>query len=200
MKIYVYLIRHGKTAGNRKGAYIGSTDEPLSPEGRNQLKALAGSFPVPDELWRSPICRCEQTADILYPGVLARICGDLRECDFGAYEGKNYEQLKDEPGYQNWLNSGGTVPFPGGENPVAFRARSQKAFAAIAGEAARRHHGGTLAVVCHGGTIMAILDVFSNPHRDFYSWQAPNAGGYGFWYDPEEKRAEQIVLLTDGRK
>ncbi len=78
MKIRVYLIRHGKTAGNLKQAYIGSTDQPLCPQGRAELEALAGRLPIPDELWRSPLCRCGQTAGILYPGVPAGfvpICG-----------------------------------------------------------------------------------------------------------------------------
>lgn len=153
MKIRVYLIRHGKTAGNLKQAYIGSTDQPLCPQGRAELEALAGRLPIPDELWRSPLCRCGQTAGILYPGVPARVCADLRECDFGRYEGKNYDQLKDEAAYQEWLDSGGTIPFPDGEDPMVFRARSREAFAAIAASVAKRHPGGTLAIVCHGGTI-----------------------------------------------
>ena len=39
----IYLIRHGKTVGNREGRYIGSTDEPLSSDGRRELS---------EELWR----------------------------------------------------------------------------------------------------------------------------------------------------
>ena len=83
---------------------------------------------------------------------------------------------------------------------MASRAPSREAFPAIAASVAKRHPGGTLAIVCHGGTIMAILEAFSVPHRDFYDWQVPNGGGYRFWYDPRTKSAEQMVLLTDRRK
>lgn len=88
-----------------------------------------------------PYGRCAQTAEILYPGISANVCEDLRECDFGEYEGKTYDQLKNEAAYQKWLDSGGTIPFPGGEDPMAFRVRSKSAFAAIAQKAAERHPG-----------------------------------------------------------
>ncbi|MDD3192540.1 MAG: histidine phosphatase family protein [Oscillospiraceae bacterium] len=197
MKIQVYLIRHGKTAGNLKRAYIGSTDQPLSKQGREELLAM-GRLAVPDALWRSPLRRCGETAAILYPAVPAQVCADLRECDFGAFEGKTYDQLKDEPGYRRWLDCGGTVPFPGGEDPMAFRARSRLAFGSIAADTAKRYPGGTLAVVCHGGTIMAVLEAFSDPRSSFYDWQAPNGGGYRFFYDPDLGRAEGIIPLARG--
>lgn len=36
---------------------------------------------------------------------------DFRECDFGIFEGKNYEELKENRDYQRWLDSGGVLPF-----------------------------------------------------------------------------------------
>lgn len=41
-----------------------------------------------------------------------RISGVLKE--------KNYEELKDDPGYQRWLDSNGTIPFPEGEGQETF--------------------------------------------------------------------------------
>ena len=51
----VVLIRHSKTAGNLKGRYIGTTDEPLCEEGREALQAIfeAGLYPMPDVLYGS---------------------------------------------------------------------------------------------------------------------------------------------------
>ena len=48
---------------------------------------------------------------------------ELRECDFGIFENKNYKELSDCPEYQAWIDSGGTMTFPGGENPEEFRKR-----------------------------------------------------------------------------
>ena len=44
MKILVYLIRHGKTEGNLKKAYIGVTDQPLCLEGRAELGKAGRAF------------------------------------------------------------------------------------------------------------------------------------------------------------
>ncbi len=53
---------------------------------------------------------------------------DLRECDFGQWENRSYRDLKDDPAYQAWIDSQGTLPFPGGEDPEAFRKRCCAAF------------------------------------------------------------------------
>ena len=61
--IKLYLIRHGQTPGNKLARYIGTTDEPLSDEGREFLKKI--SYPMPEELFVSPLLRCVETAEIL---------------------------------------------------------------------------------------------------------------------------------------
>ena len=82
------LIRHGKTAGNLLGRYIGSrTDEPLCDEGREGLEGK--KLPEVERLYVSPMKRCVETAEILWPGFdrkkMQKVT-DLRECDFGDFE------------------------------------------------------------------------------------------------------------------
>ena len=119
------LIRHGKTAGNLLGRYIGSrTDEPLCDEGR---KGLAGKqLPEVERLYVSPMKRCVETAEILWPGFdrkkMQKVM-DLRECDFGDFENKNYKELSGNGDYQAWIDSNGTLPFPNGESMDAFKSR-----------------------------------------------------------------------------
>ena len=60
--IKLYLIRHGQTPGNKLSRYIGTTDEPLSDEGWEFLKKI--SYPMPEELFVSPLLRCVETAEI----------------------------------------------------------------------------------------------------------------------------------------
>ena len=55
-----YLIRHGRTAGNLERRYIGSTDEPLCPEGRREVSGLRA--PEADRVFASPLKRCLETA------------------------------------------------------------------------------------------------------------------------------------------
>ena len=121
------LIRHGKTRGNLEGRYVGCrTDEPLSPEGIEELKQR--SYPRAEWVYVSPMSRCIETAEILYPGVPMEIVPDFRECDFGDFEGKNYAELNGRADYQAWIDSGGQMAFPGGESRLMLSTRTIKAF------------------------------------------------------------------------
>lgn len=174
----ILLIRHGKTAGNLEKRYIGRTDEPLCPEGIAALK------PCSDlrcsVLVSSPMQRCIQTAEILFPDQKSHIYDDFRECDFGDFEGKNYAGLNGDPRYQAWIDSGGTLPFPGGESPAEFRARCCCCFLQTVREYAEAD---SIAFVVHGGTIMAILSQFALPHRAYYDWMTDNAHGWRCVFD-----------------
>lgn len=57
--------------------------------------------------------RCRETAEILFPGKRFRIIDQLAETDFGDFENKNYRELAGNPQYQQWVDSGGNLPFPG---------------------------------------------------------------------------------------
>lgn len=169
----ILLIRHGLTAGNLEKRYIGRTDEPLCPEGVSELRKCR--FPRCAVLVSSPMRRCVQTAEILFPAQEIYICEALRECDFGGFEGRNYAGLNGDPAYQAWIDSGGNLPFPGGESPVGFRERCCDGFRQMT-----QTYSGTesIALTVHGGTIMSILSQFALPHRDYYDWTTANAHGW----------------------
>ena len=183
------LIRHGKTAGNLLGRYIGSrTDEPLCDEGR---EGLAGKqLPEVERLYVSPMKRCVETAEILWPGFdrkkMQKVT-DLRECDFGDFENKNYKELSGNGDYQAWIDSNGTLPFPNGESMDAFKSRCLEAFARIVEEVSGAEQewiasGKTgifrAGIVVHGGTIMAILEQYGYPKAAYFDYQAKNGCGY----------------------
>lgn len=108
--IKLWLIRHGMTEGNRHQRYIGVTDEPLCPEGMELLKTF--TYPKPQTIFVSPLRRCQETAEILFPGQKVRIIDQLAECNFGEFENKNYKELSDDPRYQEWIDSNGIMAFP----------------------------------------------------------------------------------------
>lgn len=172
----IVLVRHGATAGNLTKQYIGVTDEPLCPQGARMLRARASHFPRVDTLFVSPLHRCRETAAILYPNLEQIVVPGLRECDFGVFEGKTYEQLKDDPAFQRWLDTGGESAPPGGEGRAEFTARTTGAFLR-----ALRQRRGDAAVVAHGGTLMALMSTFAG--GDFYDWQVKNGGGYAAQFD-----------------
>ena len=169
----ILLIRHGKTAGNLEKRYIGRTDEPLCPAGIEELRACR--FPQWSVLVSSPMQRCLQTAEFLFPAQKIHICEAFRECDFGDFEGKNHAELDGDPQYQAWIDSGGNLPFPNGESPAAFRGRCCDGFRQTANEF---YDTESLALVVHGGTIMAILSQFALPHRAYFDWMTANAQGW----------------------
>lgn len=182
----VYLIRHGATKGNLERRYVGATDEELTPKGRALLQEKlkkwregqdkqTEDFLEVDRVFVSPLKRCRQTAEILYPGREQIVIEDLRECNFGEFEYKNYGELQENSGYQKFIHTMGESGFPGGETLAAFQERCVRAFAQVINE---RESEAPAAFVVHGGTIMAILGRFSVPHRDYYEWQAGNGEGF----------------------
>ena len=182
----VYLIRHGQTQGNLERRYIGATDQPLCPQGR---AALAGKRPpAVGKVYVSPLRRCRETAALLFPTQPQEVVPDLRECGFGAFENHTYEELKDDPAYQAWLDTAGQSAPPGGEGKEDMARRTLAAFRAIA---ARHGPEDAIALVVHGGTIMALLEALEDSHQ-FYRWQAPNGGGYRCQWDGERLTAEVL--------
>jgi len=169
-----YFLRHGATKGNLERRYVGETDEALLPESRQALAALR--LPPVARVYASPMLRCVETAQIVYPGTPVELVPDFRECGFGAFEYKTYEELKDHPAYQAWLEARGFTAFPGGESRADFCGRVARAFDRVA--QAAEPLGGDAAIVAHGGTLMAILEARALPKKDFYAWQAPTGRGY----------------------
>lgn len=180
--IKIWLIRHGMTAGNLKGRYIGRTDEHLCQEGKKALSEL--SYPVPDGLFVSPMIRCRETAEILFPGKVFRIIDQLSETDFGNFENKNYRELAGNPDYQAWIDSGGNLPFPGGENREDFRKRTLEGFQRVIAICSRENLQ-SAALIVHGGTIMTLMEAWGRPERDFYSWHVKN--GHCYVTETDEK-------------
>ena len=178
----LYLIRHGQTPGNKLSRYIGTTDEPLSDEGREFLKKI--SYPMPEELFVSPLLRCVETAEILFPGKQLHIIEELSECDFGEFENKNYKELAGNENYQKWIDSNGTMPFPGGESREGFKYRSLTGFQKAVTQCIRKNVD-TAALVIHGGTIMNIMEAYGEPKKSFYDWHVGNGQGYLVEVDTE---------------
>lgn len=186
------LIRHFATAGNRQKKYIGITDEPLCEMGKQQLQHI--HYPQVEAVFASPMLRCIQTAQLIYQDQEPFIYEGLRECDFGDFENKNYQQLSSNPAYQEWIDSHGTIPFPNGECPHHFKARNIKAFDELIA-VCRKNDYQTIAMVVHGGTIMSILDRYSHPHEDYYHWQVDNGNGYYAEMQEDDRRLTNLCTI-----
>jgi alpha-ribazole phosphatase len=155
------LIRHGDLGEGCRGRYIGRTDTPLSEKGRRQAAALAGplAHPAGARLCCSPLLRCRETAEIALndaPGRL-EIVDDLREVDFGAWEGKNFAEIiaADPAGVDRWAALEEDFSFPGGDGIGAFRERIRAAAGRIVADPAE-----TVVAFTHGGVIRLLICCF----------------------------------------
>ncbi len=189
----VVLIRHAKTEGNLTRKYIGRTDEPLCREGQEELSASIreGIYPAMDMeglLFVSPLKRCAETASLIYPEEEQHIVEDFRECDFGEFEYKNHEELQGNSDYQAWIDSGGTRPFPKGENPEDFRNRSVKAFRKLMKKYGECQQ---LILVVHGGTVMSVMSALGEPKAGYFERCVDN--GHGFVCEWTEKERLNLI-------
>lgn len=172
----VILRRHAPTAGNLRKAYLGRTDEPLSNQGEALARQLEAD-PAVAHVLVSPLQRTRQTAAILYPSAVQRPIPGLVEMDFGAFEGKNWEDLSEDAAYRTWVDAGCTPACPGGESRDGFIRRCVEAFLPLLTKV-EASGAPALHAVLHGGTLMALLSQLALPRRDYWDWGAAFCGGY----------------------
>ncbi len=177
--VHVALIRHGATADNLHRRYLGLTDAPLCETGIAALhrQKASGIYPPVGRVVTSPLSRCRQTAQILYPDIAGEVVQEFRETDFGLFEGRNHAELQADRelcgSYQAWVDSGGSLPFPGGESLAQSTKRCSRAFLRLLPTLKE-----TTAFVVHGGTIMGILSACAEPRQGYYDYWRENGTGY----------------------
>lgn len=88
------LIRHGETDANRDGIIAGRTEARLIERGREAANALSGlEYGRPIMVFTSPQSRARQTAMLAFPAHAAYVVADLRERDWGIFEGRPISEL-----------------------------------------------------------------------------------------------------------
>ena len=173
----LHIIRHGMTEANEKHLYCGHTDLPLSGQGRNSLVALKETLIYPTAAIHitSGLTRTFETLYILYERKPDLIIEEFKEMDFGDFEMKSYEDLKDEPAYQHWINGGSSATCPRGESRDGFKNRVTAGLNKLSCLNAE-----SAIVVCHGGVIVSIMEQLFPTEKNFYEWQPGFGRGYTF--------------------
>lgn len=194
-QIELVLIRHGATKANEERQYLGRTDEELSEKGKEalRLKKEQLMYPDVDILYGSPMKRCRQTAELLYPQLDMIPVKEWIEIDFGAFEGKNYKELQTDERYQAFIDSNGMLPFPDGESREDFIKRCRAGFLKILLEDSC-HGKKRVGIVVHGGTIMALLSSYTQ--KDYFDYQVATGEGYICTV----KWSEAAIEITDVKK
>jgi broad specificity phosphatase PhoE len=123
--VQIVLVRHGETEWSLSGQHTSRTDLPLTDKGRERAKRLGPALAA----WNfalvltSPLLRARETCKIAGFGDRAEICEDLREFDYGEYEGLTTPQIREKnPGWSLWRDG-----CPGGEMPDQVGARADRA-------------------------------------------------------------------------
>lgn len=179
----LYLVRHGRTAGNADGLLQGRLDLPLDETGERQAEAMAAhvrSITVGvDEVWCSSLLRATQTA-ALY-GVEPMIDDRWIEINFGMYEGARMTEM---PGavWDAWREDPDFAP-EGAETFGAVAARVRPACEELIGRAVDRD----IVVVSHmmpiktaaAWALDSTLDIIFRSHLSQGSLCRISAGNYG---------------------
>ncbi|WP_026486925.1 histidine phosphatase family protein [Caldanaerobius polysaccharolyticus] len=151
----VYLIRHGETDANQKGIYAGWSEAELTPKGMEQTDRIVDFLKEVgiDGVYASPSKRCMHVAMAFMGTVPVKALEELREQNFGVFEGLMWHQAKRQypMEWERWCRDP-EYRIPGGESFSEFYSRVIKGFEGIVAGGAQ-----SVAVITHGGPIKAIL-------------------------------------------
>jgi broad specificity phosphatase PhoE len=146
--VQLWLIRHGETAWTLTGQHTGRTDVPLTPRGVKQAELLARRILTkPFALvLTSPLSRARETCRLAGHLADSQLEENLREWDYGAFEGRTTDDIRKElPGWSIWNG-----PVPGGETVEQVGARVDRVIARaseVGGEVALFAHGHVLRIL-----------------------------------------------------
>jgi broad specificity phosphatase PhoE len=144
----VVLVRHGETEWTLSGQHTGRTDIPLTERGREQARALAAALAARRFalVLTSPLARAAETCRLAGLGEQAAERDELREWDYGAYEGRTTPAIREErPGWTLWRDG-----VPDGETEAEVGARVDRVISevrAVEGDAVLFAHGHVLRVL-----------------------------------------------------
>ena len=193
----VYLIRHGTTAANEKNLYYGATDIGLSEKGIAELKELKEKGIYPDfsscTVFTSGMKRTAETLEILLPDANFSAETGLSEMDFGKFEMRSYEDLKNDPEYQTWITGDFMANVcPEGESGNAQCERAVRVFWDILAKTT-----GDVLIVSHSGTMTGIMQSLF-PHEGENRWYWRCSGGCGFAVEFEGEQAVKYTRINAG--
>ena len=167
----IIIIRHGETEWNKTGRFQGHSDVPLSAEGRTQAETLGKNLIVDhvDAIYASDLTRAMETAAPLAARFGLPVISDpqLRELNFGAWEGRNFNDVNAENpnAMKNFYTDPEQAdipesePFPEFPRRVAGRVR----------EIVAHERGKRVVIVSHGASIRILLaDLLSMPIRSIW--------------------------------
>lgn len=185
----IYIIRHGVTKSNLEKRYLGHTNEPLINHHEEQFTVLKSVLKRIKfhYCFSSDLKRCVQTTKHLIKN--APVCLDtrLRELNFGEWEGKTYDLLKNDAEYRAWLDDMHNLSPPKGEKLTQLQARIDDFFNDLL--SLNYQESKNILIVTHGGTIRSCLLKFKITNN---LWELPVNHGNGYKVTLRQSKGEWI--------
>jgi broad specificity phosphatase PhoE len=153
----IILVRHGQTDENVSGKISGQGPAPLNARGRQQAEAAAEVLTDlgVSRILTSPVIRARQTADILAERLQlgTEDIQDLREVEYGDWEGKHFSDIRSHPVAQHVFNDPIKAVFPNGEGLYQVQQRGVQ----VIESAHQRYPQRVIVLVSHGDVIRTSL-------------------------------------------
>jgi broad specificity phosphatase PhoE len=158
MTTRLILIRHGSTDWHQEKRYCGTTDLSLNNQGKKEARKLYQRLKKENisRVYSSDARRARQFAEIVFKRFSVKTMPELRELDFGAFEGLTYEEITEKfPRiYARWLKNPIKSTIPHGESFSSLKRRVSGIFKKIL----FLNRNKTLALVTHAGPIKIIFN------------------------------------------
>ena len=207
---YILLLRHGSTKANEKFLYCGKTDIGLTDKGKTDLLEKSEHYQKRLSLYQKPdavnvkyftsgMKRTNETAEILFNTRNYVCLPGFQEINFGIYEMKSYEELKDRQDYKEWISGDFYSNVPkGGGSGNQMKERVLAAFDKLSNELVAEPEEMMYVLVCHGGVIAAVMEhLFPDYAKNLYEWQPKRGCGYLLTYSDTEDDKSRFSSFED---
>ena len=159
MKLKLYMLRHGETVFSINRGYCGALDVELTEAGQVMARAFADEYQSLkwEAIYCSPMKRAVATATPLAEatGLSLEIRDGIKECNYGAWEGKTKDEVNREfhENYVHWMTEPAWNAPEGGETAVEVRNRAM----AVIAEIQEKYKEGNVLLVAHRTTLRIVL-------------------------------------------
>lgn len=163
------LLRHAQTEGSLRELYYGASDIPALEDSLEQLHRKAASYPRAKHYYTSGMLRTEQTLRAIYGEVEHTQLPGLQEMDFGDFEMRSYDDLKNDPAFLRWEEDSEHLPCPNGESVPQLIVRNMAAIEKVLAT------GEDSVCIIHGGVTANLMMQWFDGNR-FTFYRKPGTG------------------------